>query len=80
MRGKRHLRLAQRGSGIAPRGVYLLPNLLTSAGLFCGIFSIAQTLEGFYFTAALTVIAAMLFDGMDGRVARLTRTTSRLGV
>lgn len=80
-RTKRHLRVARRGGAlIAPHGIYLLPNLLTSAGLFCGIFSIAQTLDGFYFTAALTLIAAMLFDGMDGRVARLTHTTSRFGV
>jgi CDP-diacylglycerol--serine O-phosphatidyltransferase len=63
----------------ANRGVYILPNLLTTAGLFCGIFSIAQTLHGFYFNAALAVIGAMVFDILDGRVARLTRTTSRFG-
>jgi CDP-diacylglycerol--serine O-phosphatidyltransferase len=64
----------------ASRGVYLLPNLLTTAGLFCGVFSIAQTLNGFYFTAALALIAAQLFDGLDGRVARITKTTSSFGV
>jgi CDP-diacylglycerol--serine O-phosphatidyltransferase len=62
------------------RGVYLLPNLLTTAGLFCGVFSIAQTLEGFHFTAALAILAALLFDILDGRVARITRTTSAFGV
>lgn len=65
----------RRGSGI-----YLLPNLLTTFGLFCGIFSIAQTNQGFYFTAALALIAAQVFDGIDGRIARLTNTTSRFGV
>jgi len=64
----------------AARGVYLLPNLLTTAGLFCGVFSIAQTLQGFYCTAALALFAAQVFDGIDGRVARLTKTTSRFGV
>jgi CDP-diacylglycerol--serine O-phosphatidyltransferase len=44
------------------------------------VFSIAQTMEGFYFTAALSVLAAMLFDGLDGRVARITQTTSRFGI
>ena len=62
------------------RGVYLIPNLLTTAGLFCGVFSIAQTLEGFYFTAALAILGALLFDILDGRVARITKTTSAFGV
>jgi CDP-diacylglycerol--serine O-phosphatidyltransferase len=60
--------------------VYLLPNLLTTAGLFCGVFSIAQTMQGFYFTAAFALFAAQVFDGIDGRVARLTNTTSRFGI
>jgi CDP-diacylglycerol--serine O-phosphatidyltransferase len=64
----------------AARGVYLLPNILTTAGLFCGVFSIAQTMQGFYFTAALSLFAAQVFDGIDGRVARLTNTTSRFGI
>lgn len=75
-----HLRVAPGSGAIAPRGIFLLPNLLTSGGLFCGVFSIAQTMEGFYFTAALAVLAAMLFDGLDGRVARITHTTSRFGI
>jgi CDP-diacylglycerol--serine O-phosphatidyltransferase len=62
------------------RGVYLLPNLLTTAGLFCGVFSIAQTLEGFYFTAALAILTALLFDILDGLVARMTKTTSAFGI
>ncbi|TFH29453.1 MAG: CDP-diacylglycerol--serine O-phosphatidyltransferase [Myxococcales bacterium] len=75
-----HLRVAPGSASIRRGGIYLLPNLLTSGGLFCGVFSIAQTMEGFYFTAALAVLAAMLFDGLDGRVARITNTTSRFGI
>jgi CDP-diacylglycerol--serine O-phosphatidyltransferase len=79
-----HLRVTRiskfRENGASPRGIYLLPNLVTSAGLFCGVFAIAQTLEGYYFTAAFGIIAAQFFDGLDGRVARMTNTTSRFGV
>ena len=62
------------------RGVYILPNLLTSAGLFCGVYSIVQTMQGSYLRAALAVLAALLFDVLDGRVARMTKATSRFGV
>jgi CDP-diacylglycerol--serine O-phosphatidyltransferase len=62
------------------RGVYLLPNLLTTAGLFCGMYAIAQSLDGAFNRAALAVIAAQFFDILDGRVARMTNTTSRFGV
>ncbi|RMD82142.1 MAG: CDP-diacylglycerol--serine O-phosphatidyltransferase [Candidatus Dadabacteria bacterium] len=62
------------------RGVYLLPNLITSAGLFCGVFAIAQTVAQQYFNAALAILAAQLFDILDGRVARLTKATSSFGV
>jgi CDP-diacylglycerol--serine O-phosphatidyltransferase len=79
-RRRGHLRIAPGAGAIAPRGIYLLPNLLTSGGLFCGVFSIAQTMEGFYFTAALALLAAMVFDALDGRVARMTQTTSRFGI
>ncbi len=66
--------------GPGRRGIYILPNLLTSVGLFCGIFSIVQTMEGSYARAALAVLVAVIFDGLDGRVARLTNTTSRFGL
>jgi CDP-diacylglycerol--serine O-phosphatidyltransferase len=62
------------------RGVYLLPNLLTTAGLFCGVYAIAQILEAAYPRAALAIVAAQFFDILDGRVARMTNTTSRFGV
>ncbi len=62
------------------RGVYILPNLITSVGLFCGVYSLVQTMSGAYVNAALAILAALLFDVLDGRVARATGSTSRFGV
>jgi CDP-diacylglycerol--serine O-phosphatidyltransferase len=61
-------------------GVYLLPNLLTSVGLFCGTYSIVQTMKEAYFKAAIAILIALVFDALDGRVARMTKTESRFGV
>lgn len=73
-------RLHVLADGSPRRGIYLIPNLLTSGGLFCGIFSIVQTMNGHYTMAALAILFANVFDGLDGRVARMTNTTSRFGV
>ncbi len=62
------------------RGVYLLPNLFTSASLFSGFYSIIATFNGSYFYGAVAIIFAIFFDGIDGKVARLTHTTSAFGV
>ena len=62
------------------RGVYILPSLLTSGSLFCGFYAIIAALNGKYLYAAVAVAIAFLFDGVDGKVARLTKTTSRFGV
>ncbi len=61
------------------RGIYLLPNLLTTCGLFAGFYSIVASIDGNFERAALAIFAAMLFDGLDGRVARLTSTASEFG-
>lgn len=66
--------------GRARRGVYLLPNLLTTGGLFCGFYSIIASLRGDFLIAAAAILAANVFDVLDGRIARLTRTTSRFGI
>jgi len=63
----------------AKRGVYLLPNILTTFGLFAGFFSIILATKGQYGDAAIAIFVAMLFDGLDGRVARLTNTQSSFG-
>jgi CDP-diacylglycerol--serine O-phosphatidyltransferase len=62
------------------RGVYILPNLFTSGSLFCGFYAIIATFDGKYLIAAVAIMIAIVFDGIDGKVARLTRTTSRFGV
>jgi CDP-diacylglycerol--serine O-phosphatidyltransferase len=61
------------------RGIYILPNLLTTAALFCGYFAIVQAMNGKFEMAAIAIFVAMLFDGLDGRVARLTGTQSEFG-
>jgi CDP-diacylglycerol--serine O-phosphatidyltransferase len=62
------------------KGVYILPNLFTSASLFAGFYSLVATLNGDFLHAAWAVIVSMFCDGADGRVARMTRTTSRFGI
>src|SRR6185369_9992242 len=62
------------------RGVYIVPNLFTSAGLFAGFYSIISTLGGEYRLAAVMILVAQLCDVLDGRVARLTRSTSSFGI
>ena len=63
----------------ARRGVYLLPNILTTFGLFAGFFAIILATKGQYADAAIAIFIAMLWDGLDGRVARLTNTQSAFG-
>lgn len=62
------------------RGIVLLPNLLTTANLFCGFFSIMQSIQGKYVFAAWLVILAGFFDFLDGRIARMTHTQSDFGI
>ncbi|MDC9715164.1 MAG: CDP-diacylglycerol--serine O-phosphatidyltransferase [Gammaproteobacteria bacterium] len=61
------------------KGIYLLPNVLTTFGLFAGFFSIILASKGQYAEAAIAIFVAMLWDGLDGRVARLTNTQSAFG-
>lgn len=61
------------------RGIYLLPNLFTTAALFAGFYAIAQAMNGHYEHSAVAIFVAMVFDGLDGRVARLTHTQSEFG-
>ncbi len=62
------------------RGVYLLPSLFTLTNLMCGFYAIVQSFKGEYLTAALSIVVAFVADGLDGRIARLTGTTSEFGV
>lgn len=62
------------------RGVYLLPNMLTTASLFSGFLGILWALEGAYESVALAILVSCLLDGLDGKVARLTNTSSDFGI
>src|SRR5690554_3750591 len=61
------------------RGIYLLPNAFTTANLFAGFFAVVQAMNGRFEMAAIAIFIALVFDGMDGRVARLTNTQSAFG-
>ena len=61
------------------RGIYLLPNAFTTANLFAGFYAVVQAMGGRFEMAAIAIFVAMVFDGMDGRVARLTNTQSAFG-
>lgn len=61
------------------KGIYLLPNLFTTAALFSGFYAIIHAMSGHYESAAIAIFVAGLFDGMDGRVARMTNTQSAFG-
>ena len=68
---------SQRGLG--RRGVYLLPNLITTGSLFAGFYAIITSMNGQPLTACLAIFLAMLLDGADGRIARMTGTQSAFG-
>ncbi|MEQ1875225.1 MAG: CDP-diacylglycerol--serine O-phosphatidyltransferase [Bdellovibrionia bacterium] len=72
---RRRIRLRQR-VGI---NIYILPNLFTTANMFCGFFGIIYAIKGEFITSAYAIVAAALFDFFDGRVARMTNTTSHFG-
>jgi len=61
------------------KGIYLLPNLLTTGGLFAGFYAIVASIDGNFSSAAAAIFVAMLLDGLDGRVARWTSTASEFG-
>ena len=64
---------------LGKKNFYLLPNLFTTGALFAGFYSIVQAMNGAYDHAALAIFAALIMDGLDGRVARLTNTESDFG-
>ncbi|RLA16281.1 MAG: CDP-diacylglycerol--serine O-phosphatidyltransferase [Gammaproteobacteria bacterium] len=61
------------------RGIYLLPNLFTTAALFSGFYAIASAISGQYEKAAVLIFVSLVLDGLDGRVARMTNTQSEFG-
>ncbi len=61
------------------KGVYLLPNLITTGALFAGFSAVVAAMDGNFVTAAVAIYIAMVLDGLDGRVARMTSTESEFG-
>lgn len=62
------------------RGVFILPNLFTTASLFAGFWGMLEAVHGEYIHASLAILASLIFDGLDGKVARATGAVSRFGV
>jgi CDP-diacylglycerol--serine O-phosphatidyltransferase len=62
------------------RGVYLLPNLITTGSLFAGFYAIVASIDGRFYAAAVAILVSLVLDGLDGRIARLTKSTSGFGV
>ncbi|ANA40151.1 MULTISPECIES: CDP-diacylglycerol--serine O-phosphatidyltransferase [Geobacter] len=62
------------------KGIYILPNLFTTGSLFAGFYGMVATMNGDFKTAALWILISSIFDGLDGKVARLTGTSSKFGV
>lgn len=71
--------VSESGRKVRHRGVYLLPNLFTTGALFCGFYAVISGMHDKFGHAAIAIFIAMLLDGMDGRVARLTNTQSAFG-
>ena len=67
------------GETVRHRGIYLLPNLFTTAALFSGFYAVVSSMHGKFEVAAIAIFVAMILDGLDGRVARLTNTQSKFG-
>jgi CDP-diacylglycerol--serine O-phosphatidyltransferase len=67
------------GRTVRRKGVYLLPNLFTTGALFAGFYAIIAAMRGDFESAPIAILFAMVFDGLDGRVARLTNTSSKFG-
>ncbi len=62
------------------KGVYVLPNLITMGNIFCGFYAIVAVLKGVHEYAAIAILIAGIFDGLDGWVARMTNSASRFGI
>ncbi|MBI5814234.1 MAG: CDP-diacylglycerol--serine O-phosphatidyltransferase [Nitrospinae bacterium] len=66
--------------GAIRKGIFIVPSLITSASFFCGFYSIIASINGDYYAAAWVIFLAIVFDGLDGRIARATGSTTEFGV
>ncbi|MFT6030784.1 MAG: CDP-diacylglycerol--serine O-phosphatidyltransferase [Oleiphilaceae bacterium] len=71
--------VSSKQKSIRSRGIYLLPNLFTTASLFSGFYAIVAAMNGHFDNAAIAIFISMILDGLDGRVARMTNTQSEFG-
>src|SRR5689334_8347644 len=81
--GQARVKLADMDESHSPRprgrGIYLLPNLFTTGGMFAGFYAIIAATQGRWENACVAIFIAAILDGLDGRVARLTNTQSEFG-
>jgi CDP-diacylglycerol--serine O-phosphatidyltransferase len=71
--------VSEDGKKVRRRGIYLLPNMLTTGAMFAGFYAVIAGMGGDFRHACVAIIVAMFLDGLDGRVARLTKTQSAFG-
>jgi CDP-diacylglycerol--serine O-phosphatidyltransferase len=74
-----HSKVEAKRARMRDRGIYLLPNLFTTGALFAGFYAVVQAMNGRFEHAAVAIFIAMVLDGLDGRVARMTHTQSAFG-
>lgn len=71
--------VSENGRTVRRQGIYLLPNLFTTGALFAGFYAVIAAMRGDFESAAIAIFFAGIFDGLDGRIARLTNTSSKFG-
>ncbi|TDG12975.1 CDP-diacylglycerol--serine O-phosphatidyltransferase [Seongchinamella unica] len=71
--------VSENGKPVRRQGIFLLPNLFTTGGLFAGFYAVIAALRGDFESAPIAILAALVLDGLDGRIARLTNTQSKFG-
>jgi CDP-diacylglycerol--serine O-phosphatidyltransferase len=71
--------VSENGRTVRRKGIYLLPNLFTTGALFAGFYAVIAAMRGDFESAPIAIFFAMVFDGLDGRIARLTHTSSKFG-
>ncbi len=77
--GEHEEEVSENGRIVRRQGIYLLPNLFTTGALFAGFYAVIAGMRGDFESAAIAIFAALVLDGLDGRVARLTHTSSKFG-
>jgi CDP-diacylglycerol--serine O-phosphatidyltransferase len=70
----------RRFNELGRKGIYILPNLFTTGNLFCGVFALLSVIDKNYIAAAVAIVVASVFDLLDGKLARITKTTSQFGM